>query len=140
MTAPYNEGDTDAFYKDLFRPGEQSGGGIDVFSGRPVMGGDGLGSVLSGLARIVLPALKRRAINLGKRVLNAGRSIVGDIMRRDNVKQSLKRHFADTGTNLLGDVVGSMAPDVVKRTASTAPRAKKSSKKKKKNGPMRRAG
>ena len=65
MTAPYDERDSDAFYRDLFKPGGQHGGGIDVFAGRSVMGGDGLGTVLSGLARIALPVLKRGALNLG---------------------------------------------------------------------------
>ena len=126
MTAPYNESDSASFYRDAYAGRGQIGHGFDVFAGRPVMGGDGIGSALSGLARIAMPMLKRGAINLGKRVLNAGANVAGDIIRGDNIKGSLKRRFAATGQDLLGDVVGAFAPDTLKgpkkRRKAPAPR------------------
>lgn len=134
MAAPYREDDSSVFYRDYYN--NQSGGGMPVFAGRPIMGGDGIGNVLSGLFRAVAPVLKRGAVNLGKRALTAGANVANDVIQGKNVKSSLKRRFANTGKDILSDVVGSLRPDSLK--TSRAPPAKKRRKTSRK--PSRRAG
>ena len=66
MLVPYRESDSKGYYDEYFKA---QAGGMPVFSGRPVMGGAGIGSVLSGLLRASTPFLKKGAKALGKRVL-----------------------------------------------------------------------
>lgn len=84
-------------------------GGLTAFAGRPVMGGDGLGSALVGLARAVLPGLKQGAVNLGKRALTAGAHAAREVIGGTNMRTSLKRSFEATGSDILGDVAGALS-------------------------------
>lgn len=81
------------------------------------MGGDGFGSVL---ASSVVPAFKRGAVNLGKCVLTTKAHMARDTIGGANTGMLLKRRFVATGSNILGDVVGALAPNSLKKRKSTA--------------------
>jgi hypothetical protein len=119
MMTPYRESDSDAFYRHHFR--EQTGG-FPVFIGKEVMGGRGFGSVLSGLMRSAAPLLKRGAVALGKRALATGATVARDILRGENVGQSIKRGAKRQAADLVDDVLFAMKPDAAKRARVTKPK------------------
>ena len=54
-----------------------SGGGLNVFQGKPYQAGHGLGGLFTGLIRSFLPIFKKAAVPVAKKVLkNAGREIL----------------------------------------------------------------
>jgi hypothetical protein len=125
MRTAYRELDSKQYYADYFKAQR---GGMPVFSGRAVMGGSGIGSVLSGLFRAATPLLKKGATALGKRALSTGAKTFSDVLAGKNVKESLKRRVKETGGDLLSDITNAMQPDAVKRMRTTRP--KKTTKKK----------
>ncbi len=122
MGVPYRESDSSAYYVDYFR---NQRGGMPVFSGRTVMGGSGIGSVLSGLLRSATPLLKKGAVALGKRALTTGTRAASDVLRGANVKESLKRRSKQTVNDLFGDVAHALLPDASKRQVMTKARQKR---------------
>ena len=112
MLIPYDDGDSAEFYDEFYR--NQVGNGLSVFKGKLVMDGNGKGSIFSGLMRAVTPLAKSAAKNLGKRLLSTGARVVSDVVRGKGVKDSLKRRFKASGTDLLGDVTRALLPDSVK--------------------------
>ena len=111
MGVPYRESDSSDYYVEYFK---NQRGGMPVFSGRTVMGGSGIGSVLSGILRSATPLLKKGATALGKRALATGVRTASDVLRGANVKQALKRRTAQTANDLFGDVAHALLPDVSK--------------------------
>lgn len=81
----------------------QSGGGMPFFAGTSSQKGAGLGSVLSGLFRsVILPFLSRGARTVGQEALRAGSHILADAASGSHpLKNSLKRHAAEAGGNIL---------------------------------------
>lgn len=72
------------------------GSGLPVFKGETHQMGYGLGSLLSGLARTVLPVIAPIAKRLGKTALETGSHILGDVISgRDNIKSSARKRIAD---------------------------------------------
>jgi len=121
MLVPYDVNESAAFYGDYYK--QQNGGDLPVYSGRPVMGGKGLGSLFSGALRIITPLLKRAGVGLGKRALKTGVRLVGDVARGQNVKSSLKRRARQSGQELLRDLTGARMPAKKKRKMTTRRRA-----------------
>ena len=120
MGVPYRESDSRAYYVDYFK---NQRGGMPVFSGRTVMGGSGIGSVLSGLLRSATPLLKKSAVALGKRALSTGARTASDVLRGANVKESLKRRSKATVADIIGDVQHALLPDATKRSRVKKARA-----------------
>lgn len=133
MGTPYRQSDSTDYYVDYFRTQR---GGLPVFAGKSVMGGAGIGSVLSGLLRSATPLLKRGAVALGKRALTAASGTAADVIRGANVKTAAKRRLASVGKDLLGDVTAAMMPDSIKR----APRAASMLIGRKRRAPTKRRG
>ena len=85
---------------------KQSGGGeIPVFVGSRYQRGHGLGNILSGLFRRVLPFLKANAKNLASNVLRTGVDIAEDVFGEgkklsDSVKDRLPQGLKRTVQNL----------------------------------------
>ena len=77
-----------------------SGGGLNVFQGRPYQIGHGLGGLFTGLIRSFLPIFKKAAVPIAKKVLkNAGREILKTgihaakdvLIDKQNLKDSLRK-------------------------------------------------
>ena len=86
----------------------------NVYQGRFVQRGNGLGSIFSGFMRYVMPAAKffgkkiisspitKNIVNTAKKsAIQAGLSTVQDIMSGENVGQSLKRNLSRVGDDVL---------------------------------------
>ena len=74
---------------------EQSGNGMNVFSGSRGQRGHGLGSMLSGIFRSVVPILQRGLNTFGKHALKTGIDIVSDVAEGRGVKESAKRRVRE---------------------------------------------
>ena len=116
----------------------QSGNGLPVFIGGKSQRGNGLGGVLSGLARMIVPVLKRGGKSILKETLRTGVDILGDVAEGRNLKTSAKKRASEGGTRLLHKASGSLitppgrrAP--IKRKTPTASR--QSTVKRRKNNP-----
>ena len=92
---------------------EHYGHGLPVFQGDILQEGYGLGNVISGLFRTilpiaskhVLPVLKRTAHSAGKSLLRSGANVIRDVaLEKKNLKDSLKRHAKTSLHDLLTSV------------------------------------
>ncbi len=99
--------ETSQFWEDYL----MQGGGLNAFAGVPFQRGAGLGGLFKGLFRLVSPLLKKAlplaktvGLDIGKRVVEGGADIIGDISEGqrfgDAVKKSIKRKSAQA----FGDV------------------------------------
>ena len=68
----------------------QSGNGMPVFSGSRAQRGHGIGSVFSGLFRSVLPLIKKFAPIVGRKALETGATILGDMSAGKSIKEAAK--------------------------------------------------
>ncbi len=72
------------------------GSGMPVFRGEINQGGYGLGSLLSGLARSVLPIISPIAKTIAKSVLRTGGHILSDVVSgKQSFKSSAKKRIVD---------------------------------------------
>ena len=88
----------------------QAGHGLPVFMGNRYQRGHGLGNILGGLARMVVPVLKRGGQTLLKEGLRTGADILGDVVAGESVKTSAKRRVKQTGSRLLNEALRRPAP------------------------------
>lgn len=79
----------------------QSGGALPVFRGRRYQRGHGLGNVLRGVARTVLPIVLPAMKQVGRQALRSGYGVVRDVMGGRNLKRSLQNRAMDAGKSLL---------------------------------------
>ena len=86
-------------YEDYYLS-QARGGGLPVFIGNRQRG-QGLGNLLGGIARMVVPVLKRGGKALLKEGLRAGVGILGDVVGGDGIKASAKRRLRQSGKRLL---------------------------------------
>ena len=100
--SPYYPEDSADMYEEYYA--EQIGNGLAVYQGKPLMTGNGIGSVFKGLFRSALPMLKRGAVAAGKKLLTSGAGVLGDVIGGANVKESAKKRFKAAGADLLDDV------------------------------------
>lgn len=116
-------------YEDYYAG--QAGGAIPVFSGGSHRG-RGLGSILGGLGRSVMPLLKSGGKALLKQGLSSGMRLAQDVMGGKNIKSALKHRSKEAGANLLNRAMNHSflqppgKPAIKRRAGSkTAPRKKK---------------
>ena len=83
---------------------QSGGGGIPVFYGRRSQSGHGIGQIFSSLGRVALPFIKSAASYLGRKAVDTGKHILGDVIGGRNFKESLKERLKDTGMTVLSDV------------------------------------
>ena len=84
------------------------GGGLPVFIGGSQRG-HGLGGILSGLARMVVPVLKRGGKSLIKETFRTGVDILGDVVSGSNIKTSAKRRLKQGGQRMINKAVKTIA-------------------------------
>lgn len=123
---PYFPDESGEMYEDYYA--NQVGEGMSVYRGKPIMTGNGIGSLFSGLARGVLPMLKNGAKTIGKKLLTTGASVLGDVIKGENFKSSAAKRFREAGGDLLGDVEDELREPPAKRARVS----QKSTKKKRK--------
>lgn len=108
---------------------QQAGHGLPTFVGVPNYRGKGIGSLLAGLGRMVMPLLKSGGKTLLKEGLRSGADIARDVLGGQTVKTAFKRRANESGQRLLQRVVDGLAP-------SSAPAAPKRPRKKKRKTPQ----
>ena len=86
----------------------QAGHGMPIFVGGRYQRGRGLGNILGGLARMVVPVLKRGGKTLLKEGLRTGIDILGDVTSGRSIKSSAQRRIKQTGSRLLKKAVNSL--------------------------------
>lgn len=79
----------------------QAGNGLPVFIGGKSQRGNGLGGLLSGLARMVVPVLKRGGKSILKETLRTGVGMLGDVAAGESLKSSAKKRLRQGGARLL---------------------------------------
>ncbi len=88
-----------------FNQAKQTGHGLGGFEGMAYQRGHGLGSFFGRLFRSILPIAKKAGKTVlgkvGKQAMTFGTNVIGDVIEGHNVKQSLKKHGATAGKNLL---------------------------------------
>ena len=116
----------------------QFGGEIPAFIGAPRQRGRGIGSVLSGLFRRVLPFLRANARNLGANAIKTGLHVADDVMRGQKFVESVKRRVPEgikTAAQNISWQTGDGLRDVRRKRSKSesvsAQRTKKKSKKRK---------
>jgi hypothetical protein len=97
---PYIPEDSASFYADYYNAQRGNGLSVPVFRGKSVMPGNGIGSIFSGLFRSAMPLLKTGA----KKLLSTGADVLSDVVSGENLKQSAKSRFKNTGKELMSDV------------------------------------
>ena len=102
MLVPYYPEESKDHYHNYYI--NQVGRGVGVFEGSTIQHGQGIGSLLRGLANSTLPLLKQGGKMLGKQLLNTGVGIVKDVMGGKNLAQSTQENFKEGGLALLGDL------------------------------------
>lgn len=83
----------------------QSGYGLPVYSGTRIQRGYGLGGFFASLFRSALPLIKRGAKVVGRELLRTGVGVARDALKGENVKDSAKRRFTETGKDLAARAV-----------------------------------
>jgi len=79
-------------YEDYYA--RQSGGEMPVYVGARFQRGHGLGSILSGLFRRVLPFFRNNAKNFATNLLQTGAEVVGDVFDNNKkISESLKERL-----------------------------------------------
>ena len=104
-------------YDDYYT--QQVGHGLPVFVGGRSYRGHGLGSLLAGIGRAVVPLLKRGGKALLREGARTGLQVVSDVASGQRVGESLKRRSAQTGERLLHNALNS------KRIKTTSKRGRK---------------
>ena len=117
MLEPYNASASAPYYGAYYRA--QAGGELDVFAGRSVMGGKGLGGIFKGMMRMATPLLKKVGAKVGRQALSAGKKLASDVIAGKNLKRSLRERGKEAGTALLGDILGGGGPSPPKRKRRT---------------------
>lgn len=82
---------TRGMYEDYYK--RQSGGEIPVFAGARHQRGHGLGGVLSGLFRKVVPFVKDNVKNIGKNLLRTGADIAQDMIEGKKFKEAARQRL-----------------------------------------------
>ena len=119
--------------------GSQGGNGLSVFVGGRHQKGRGLGSLLSGVGRIIAPLLKSGGKALLQEGLQTGLQVVGDIASGRKFKSALRGRTKEAGKRLFDRAVNKVvgAPPgqpAKKRRINTHAKRKRPQKKKRGQG------
>lgn len=110
MTVPYVFESSASHYKHYYS--NQAGGRINVFKGKTIQYGSGIGGVFSKIFRGIAPILKQVAKTGGRELLNAGSKIVSDVLDKKSLSQSVKKNLTHSGKNMLKALSTSIGPKV----------------------------
>ena len=103
MLVPYIPEESADFYDEYYSAQVGGGMSIPVYRGKPIMNGNGIGSIFSGLMRSALPMLKKGVLSAGGRLLKSGANVLSDVASGENIAQSAKSRFSSAGRDILGD-------------------------------------
>ena len=70
--------------------------------------GNGLGSLLSSLGRVIVPTLKSAGRSLIKEGLRTGTGIISDVLSGDNIKTATKRRVRKASKNMVRKTIRKM--------------------------------
>ena len=70
----------------------QSGHGLGMYAGERYQRGHGFGAIFGPLLRTIMPIVKSVGKAVGKQALRSGAAVASDVLRGDNVMESLKMH------------------------------------------------
>jgi hypothetical protein len=107
---------TRGMYEDYYK--RQTGGEIPVFAGRRHQRGHGLGSVLSGLFRKVVPFIKDNVRNVGANLLRTGADIAQDMIKGKKFKEAAGKHIPSGLKRTAGDIEWKSANPQVKKVVT----------------------
>jgi len=79
----------------------QGGLGIEIYRSYPVQGGSGLGSVLGGLFRTAIPAIRSVVKAVVPHLFRTGVKVVGDIANGQSFGSSIKDRTLETVSDVL---------------------------------------
>ena len=96
---------------------EQAGSGLPVFAGMRSQRGHGL---LSGLARMVIPLIKKGGKTLIKEGVRTGAHILGDVMSGQNLQTAARQRVKQGGQRLLQHAAQSVLGAGEKKTPTPA--------------------
>lgn len=103
---------TNKIYEDYYC--SQAGHGLPVFIGGRNVRGRGLGSLLGGIGRSLIPLLKSGGKALLKEGARTGMQVAQDVLSGQNVKSAMKQRAKQAGKRLfhqaVGQVTGRAAP------------------------------
>lgn len=88
-------------YEDHYS--SQVGHGLPVFLGGRTQRGRGLGSLLGGIGRSLMPLVGKTLLREGAKT---GLAVIGDVLAGQNVKSALSQRAKQTGKRLLQQAVG----------------------------------
>ena len=94
------------FYEDYYV--NQAGFGLPVFIGGKSYRGRGLGNLLGGIGRTLLPLLKKGGRALLKEGTKTGLQIAQDVLSGREVKSSIKKRARLAGKRMLDSAVSSV--------------------------------
>ena len=86
----------------------QAGHGLPVFVGGRHIRGGGLGSLLGGIGRSLIPLLKSGGKALLKEGARTGMQVAQDVLSGQNVKSALRQRSKQAGKRLFQQAVGHM--------------------------------
>ena len=86
-------------------PTYQYGYGLDVFKGPVLQRGYGLGGFFKGLSRTFAPVVKRGLVSAGKKALETGVEVLGDVVRGKNVKQAIRSRVKENAKELFQSAI-----------------------------------
>ncbi len=116
-------------YEDYYMNQTGAGGGMPVFVGARFQKGHGLGSILSGLFRRVLPFLRANGRNFANNLIDTGVNVARDVF--DNGKKlgdSLKERVPEGIKRTVQDLNFQSGSGLAKRRRLTVKKAKKKAK------------
>jgi hypothetical protein len=130
MIVSFNPHDSSDFYEEYYA--RQVGDGLAVFSGRPIMDGDRLGSFLGGVLKAVSPTLKNIASIAVKSIGRQALNVVGDVASGKNFKTSTINGLKNVGSEVMSDVFQAVnkTNNTSRKRSSTSRRRGGSNKKK----------
>lgn len=87
-------------YEDYYL--RQAGYGLPVFIGSRYQRGHGLGNILGGLTRAIVPMLKRGGQAILKEGARSGMGVLSDVLAGQSFKQAAQKRSKEAGKRLLG--------------------------------------
>ena len=106
-------------------------GGLRTFRGSAMQKGYGLGGFFKGLARSFAPVLKQGLIHVGKKALNTGVNVLGDVVNGRNVKEAVKSRAQESIQDIFSPINDSTQSKKISRKRTVKRRGPKTIKKKK---------
>lgn len=92
-------------------------GSMPVYSGARYQRGHGIGNILGGLIRKVVPFIKDNVKTIGKNLLSTGADIAQDMIRGQKFGEAARRHIPAAIQSTVKDIDWKSTPQQVRRVA-----------------------